>query len=151
MRAITEPPVVMRREHERSRAVVAGKRTDDGTQCTLLVVREVGGDWCLYPHGVATLGVRLSRAEACASLTLSSRSCSGRRSGCWTTRRTTSPPDGSAHSSERSSGGLESLAVIVRGSVPGQEPPGVGERGHPVVVTEPAVHVDPCSDCAGER
>ncbi len=44
--------------------VAMGKRTDDGTQCTLLVVRETGGTWCLYPHGVGTLGVRLSGAEA---------------------------------------------------------------------------------------
>ncbi len=54
----------MQLENERTRMVAVGKRTDDGTQCTLLVVREVGGDWCLYPHGVGALGVRLSRAEA---------------------------------------------------------------------------------------
>ncbi len=44
--------------------VVVGKRSDTGEKCTLLAVWEVGGDWCLYPHGVGTLGVRLSRAEA---------------------------------------------------------------------------------------
>ncbi len=54
----------MQRENERSRAVVIGKRSDDGTKCTLLAVRETNGHWCLYPHGVGTLGVRLPRAEA---------------------------------------------------------------------------------------
>lgn len=54
----------MQRENEPARFVAAGKRTDDGSVCTLLVVREVGGWWCLYPHGADQLGVRLPRAEA---------------------------------------------------------------------------------------
>ncbi|MGH3793739.1 MAG: hypothetical protein ACRDSP_02505 [Pseudonocardiaceae bacterium] len=55
----------------------------------------------------------------------------------------------SARHREELVGTLESLAAIVRGSVPGQEPLGVfvGECGHPVVVTDPAIHVDPCTGC----
>ncbi|MGH3797737.1 MAG: hypothetical protein ACRDSP_22935 [Pseudonocardiaceae bacterium] len=57
-------PAIMQREDERTRMVTVGKRTDDGTQCTLLAVLEAGGTWCMYPHGAATLGVRVSAAEA---------------------------------------------------------------------------------------
>jgi hypothetical protein len=54
----------MQRENERSRLTVEGRRTDDGSRCTLLVVHEVGGTWVLYPHGAAQLGVRLDGAAA---------------------------------------------------------------------------------------
>lgn len=57
-------PTVMQRENERSRTVVVGRRTDDGTQCSLLLVHEVGGAWALYPHGARQFGVRLSQEEA---------------------------------------------------------------------------------------
>lgn len=57
-------PAVMQRENERARLIATGTRTDDGSRCTLLTVCEIGGAWCLYPHGVGTLGVRLSQAEA---------------------------------------------------------------------------------------
>lgn len=60
-------PAVMRRHNERSRVVVDGRRTDDGQLCTLVVVPEVAGDCvAFYPHGVAQLGVRLTRANAVA-------------------------------------------------------------------------------------
>ena len=52
------------REKEHSRLVAEGKRTDDGTLCSLVLVEEVGGTWAAYPHGAAQLGVRLSRTEA---------------------------------------------------------------------------------------
>jgi len=55
---------VVQHKNERSRTVVDGRRTDDGDLCTLVVVREVGGTWVLYPHGDAKFGVRLARAEA---------------------------------------------------------------------------------------
>lgn len=55
---------VMQRDNERSRLAVDGKRTDDGSKCTLVVVHEVGGTWAAYPHGADQLGVRLPRAEA---------------------------------------------------------------------------------------
>ncbi|MCA1600371.1 MAG: hypothetical protein LC776_01565 [Acidobacteria bacterium] len=54
----------MQRENEHSRVVVDGKRTDDNTRCSLVVIHEVGGTWALYPHGWGKFGVRLSKAEA---------------------------------------------------------------------------------------
>jgi len=51
--------------YARRRMTAAGKRTDDGAQCTLLAVCETGGVWgALYPHGSDKLGVRLSAQEA---------------------------------------------------------------------------------------
>ncbi|MGH3794356.1 MAG: hypothetical protein ACRDSP_05655 [Pseudonocardiaceae bacterium] len=55
---------IMQRENERSRMVAMGKRADDGQVCTLLLVGETGGGWCIYPHGVGTLGVRVPATEA---------------------------------------------------------------------------------------
>lgn len=55
---------VMQRQNELSRVVAVGKRTDDGSLCTLLAVSETGGVWALYPHGAGKLGVRLPRDEA---------------------------------------------------------------------------------------
>ena len=43
---------------------VAGRRTDDGALCTLLLVHEIGDTWACYPHGAAQLGVRLGKPEA---------------------------------------------------------------------------------------
>ncbi|MGH8573379.1 MAG: hypothetical protein ACREX8_12510 [Gammaproteobacteria bacterium] len=54
----------MQHEIEHSRMTAAGKRTDDGEQCTLLVVHETGGSWVMYPHGWGKFGVRLPKAEA---------------------------------------------------------------------------------------
>ncbi len=54
----------MQRDSERGRMTADGKRIDNGTTCTLLVVHEVGGSWVMYPHGWGTFGVRLPRAEA---------------------------------------------------------------------------------------
>ncbi|MGH4013738.1 MAG: hypothetical protein ACRDSL_07345 [Pseudonocardiaceae bacterium] len=42
---------VMQHEIERGRMTAAGRRTDDGERCPLLVVHEVGGSWAMYPHG----------------------------------------------------------------------------------------------------
>jgi hypothetical protein len=55
---------ISQRVRERGRLVVVGTRTDDGDKCSLLVVSELGGQWCLYPHGAAQLGVRMPTAEA---------------------------------------------------------------------------------------
>lgn len=55
---------VRQHKDERSRVVVAGRRTDDGDVCTLVAVCEVGGTWALYPHGAQQLGVRLAQAAA---------------------------------------------------------------------------------------
>jgi hypothetical protein len=39
-------------------------RTDDNTDCTLLVIHEAGGSWAI--HGLGAPGVRLSKAEMIA-------------------------------------------------------------------------------------
>lgn len=57
-------PAIMQREHERERIVVDGKRTDDNSRCSLIVIHEIGGTWVFYPHGDRKLGVRLAKAEA---------------------------------------------------------------------------------------
>lgn len=44
--------------------VAVGKRTDDGSACTLLAVSKTGGVWALYSHGGDQLGVRLPADEA---------------------------------------------------------------------------------------
>lgn len=59
------PPAIMQRKNERGRTVVDGHRTNDGDQCSLVVMHEhVGGCLTLYPHGDGKLGMRLSEAEA---------------------------------------------------------------------------------------
>lgn len=55
--------IVMQRENEAGRIVLDGRRTDDGTRCALVVIRERDGTYALYPHGAATLGVRLSPTD----------------------------------------------------------------------------------------
>ncbi|MCA1674882.1 MAG: hypothetical protein LC799_22720 [Actinobacteria bacterium] len=60
----TRPRAVMQRENELARLTTDGKRTDDGTKCTLLAIRETGKTWAIYPHGAGQLGVRLPDAEA---------------------------------------------------------------------------------------
>jgi hypothetical protein len=59
----------MQRENERGRVVVEGRRTDDGSRCSLVVIQEYGGCWSLYPHGAGQLGVRLA-APAAASVAI---------------------------------------------------------------------------------
>lgn len=54
---------VMQRENEISRVVLDGRRTDDGARCTLIVIREFGGVWALYPHGAGKFGVRLGKED----------------------------------------------------------------------------------------
>lgn len=54
----------MQRENETSRVVLDGRRTDDGDLCKLVAIREIGGAWALYPHGVKKFGVRLVKADA---------------------------------------------------------------------------------------
>jgi hypothetical protein len=49
---------------ERARLVVSGRRTDDGSACTLLVIHEDSGTWAI--HGLGNQGVRLSAADMAA-------------------------------------------------------------------------------------
>jgi hypothetical protein len=60
----TIEPAVMQRENEHNRLTIDGRRTDDGSRCSLLVIHEVGGTVALYPHGGAEFGVRLTQANA---------------------------------------------------------------------------------------
>lgn len=46
---------------ERGRVVVQGRRTDDGSRCTLLVIHETDGSWTF--HGLGAPGVRLSAVD----------------------------------------------------------------------------------------
>lgn len=55
---------VMQRDNERGRVVVQGRRTDDGSRCSLVAVQDHGGGWALYPHGADQLGVRVAGPEA---------------------------------------------------------------------------------------
>jgi hypothetical protein len=55
---------VMQRENETRRVVLDGRRTDDGTRCTLVAIRQLDGTWAHYPHGADQLGVRLSKESA---------------------------------------------------------------------------------------
>ncbi|MGH3764130.1 MAG: hypothetical protein ACRDS0_14025 [Pseudonocardiaceae bacterium] len=49
---------------ERARLVVPGRRTDDNSSCTLLVIHECGGTWAI--HGLGNPGVRLPTADMVA-------------------------------------------------------------------------------------
>jgi Zn-dependent alcohol dehydrogenase len=49
---------------ERVRLVVSGRRTDDGSACTLLVIHEDSGTWAI--HGLGNQGVRMSAADMVA-------------------------------------------------------------------------------------
>lgn len=62
----TDPvePAVSQRRDELARLVADGRRTDDNSTCSLVLLRKTGGDWWLYPHGVDKFGVRLSDQEA---------------------------------------------------------------------------------------
>jgi hypothetical protein len=49
---------------ERVRLVVSGRRTDDESACTLLVIHEDSGTWAI--HGLGNQGVRVSAADMAA-------------------------------------------------------------------------------------
>ncbi|MCA1709619.1 MAG: hypothetical protein LC808_42615 [Actinobacteria bacterium] len=55
---------VRQHRNEISRVVLDGRRTDDGAVCSVVVVRELGGTWAIYPHGADQLGVRIRTADA---------------------------------------------------------------------------------------
>ncbi|MGH4017060.1 MAG: hypothetical protein ACRDSL_24665 [Pseudonocardiaceae bacterium] len=62
--AVPPQRTVMQWENERGPMVVSAKRTDNGSRCSLVLVRETGGSWAVYPHGAGQLGVRLSPEAA---------------------------------------------------------------------------------------
>lgn len=47
---------------ELGRVTAQGRRTDDGSRCTLLVINEADGSWSF--HGLGAPGVKLSKADA---------------------------------------------------------------------------------------
>lgn len=49
---------------ERGRLTARGRRTDDGSMCTLLVIHELDGSWAF--HGLGAPGVTLSKADMVA-------------------------------------------------------------------------------------
>jgi hypothetical protein len=46
-------------QRERGRLHAQGRRTDDNSACTLLVIHEADGSWAI--HGLGAPGVRLTR------------------------------------------------------------------------------------------
>ena len=49
---------------ERARLTVKGRRTDDNSVCTLVVIHEDSGTWAI--HGLGNPGVRLPKADIAA-------------------------------------------------------------------------------------
>ena len=56
----------MQLEGERQRYTVQGRRTDDHSRCTLVVVEEIGGTLALYPHGWDKWGADRDHGRALA-------------------------------------------------------------------------------------
>jgi hypothetical protein len=61
---VTDVSETLHSQRERGRLHAPGRRTDDNTDCTLLVIHEAGGSWAI--HGLGAPGVRLPRAEMIA-------------------------------------------------------------------------------------
>jgi hypothetical protein len=61
---IDVPPETVHSQRERGRLHAQGRRTDDNTGCTLLVIHEADGSWAI--HGLGAPGVRLTKAEMIA-------------------------------------------------------------------------------------
>ena len=61
MNAAEQLPDTQHQDRERGRLTAQGRRTDDGTMCTLLVIQETDGAWSF--HGLGAPGVKLSQAD----------------------------------------------------------------------------------------
>ncbi|MCA1709723.1 MAG: hypothetical protein LC808_43185 [Actinobacteria bacterium] len=57
-------PETEHQQRERGRLQASGRRTDDGSTCTLLVIQETNGAWTF--HGLGAVGVTLSKADTVA-------------------------------------------------------------------------------------
>ena len=57
-------PETLHSQRERGRIQAPGRRTDDRSHCTLLVIHEADGSWVI--HGLGAPGVRLPKAEMIA-------------------------------------------------------------------------------------
>jgi len=58
---VIDIPKTLHSEREHGRVHAQGRRTDDNSRCTLLVIHETDGSWAI--HGLGAPGVRLSTAE----------------------------------------------------------------------------------------
>ena len=54
-------PETQHQQRERGRLTAHGRRTDDGSRCTLLVIHELDSSWSF--HGLGAPGVKLSQAD----------------------------------------------------------------------------------------
>jgi len=61
---VIDVPETLHSQSERGRLHAQGRRTDDNSRCTLLVIYEADGSWAI--HGLGAPGVRLSKAEMIA-------------------------------------------------------------------------------------
>jgi hypothetical protein len=61
---VTGVPETLHSQRERGRLHAQGRRTDNRSFCTLLVIHEADGSWAI--HGLGAPGVRLSTAEMIA-------------------------------------------------------------------------------------
>jgi hypothetical protein len=61
---VIDVPETLHSQRERGRLHAQGRRTDDNTGCTLLVIHEADSSWAI--HGMGAPGVRLPRAEMVA-------------------------------------------------------------------------------------
>jgi hypothetical protein len=56
---VIDVPETLHSQRERGRLHAQGHRTDDRSDCTLLVIHEADGSWAI--HGLGAPGVRLTR------------------------------------------------------------------------------------------
>ncbi len=61
---MTDVPDIPHQQRERGRLRASGKRTDDGSRTTLLIIHESDGAWTF--HGLGAPGVKLSKADMVA-------------------------------------------------------------------------------------
>jgi hypothetical protein len=56
---VIDVPETLHSQRERGRVHAQGRRTDDRSDCTLLVIHQADGSWAI--HGLGAPGVRLTR------------------------------------------------------------------------------------------
>ncbi len=59
MNAAEQPPETLYSQRERGRLTAQGRRSDDNSEHTLLIINEADGSWSI--HGLGAPGVRLTR------------------------------------------------------------------------------------------
>jgi hypothetical protein len=61
---VIDVPETLHSQRERGRLHAQGRRADDNSHCTLLVIHEANSSWTI--HGLGAPGVRLPQAEMIA-------------------------------------------------------------------------------------